>query len=64
MVVGPAAGSEELVRLFVEAGIPTEISDSVAGELWAKLILNCAYNALSAITQLPYACLLYTSRCV
>jgi 2-dehydropantoate 2-reductase len=22
--------------------------------LWAKLITNCAYNALSAITQLPY----------
>jgi 2-dehydropantoate 2-reductase len=33
----------------------SEISDNVAGELWAKLILNCAYNALSAITQLPYA---------
>ncbi len=25
-----------------------------AGALWAKLILNCAYNALSAIAQLPY----------
>ncbi len=24
------------------------------GALWAKLILNCAYNAVSAITQLPY----------
>ena len=24
------------------------------GELWAKLTLNCAYNAVSAITQLPY----------
>ena len=24
------------------------------GALWAKLIVNCAYNALSAITQLPY----------
>jgi len=29
-------------------------SDNVAGALWAKLIVNCAYNALSAITQLPY----------
>ena len=24
------------------------------GALWFKLILNCAYNAVSAITQLPY----------
>ena len=55
LVIGPAAAGEELVRLFVEAGIPAEISDNVAGELWAKLILNCAYNALSAVTQLPYA---------
>lgn len=30
------------------------VSDNVAGELWAKLVANCAYNALSAITQLPY----------
>lgn len=54
LVIGPAAGSEELVRLFVGAGIPAEISANVTGELWAKLILNCAYNALSAITKLPY----------
>ena len=31
-----------------------QISDNVRGALWSKLILNCAYNALSAITHLPY----------
>src|SRR3984885_14446992 len=30
------------------------VRDNVRGTLWAKLILNCAYNALSAIAQLPY----------
>jgi 2-dehydropantoate 2-reductase len=30
------------------------VSDNVIGALWAKLVVNCAYNALSAITQLPY----------
>ena len=30
------------------------LSDNVAGELWAKLVVNCAYNAISAISQLPY----------
>ena len=39
---------------FEKASIPVQISDNVAGELWAKLVVNCAYNALSAITQLPY----------
>jgi 2-dehydropantoate 2-reductase len=34
--------------------VPTDISDNVRGVLWAKPITNCAYNALSAITQLPY----------
>ena len=39
---------------FSKAGVPVQISDNVMGALWAKLIVNCAYNALSAITQLPY----------
>lgn len=54
LVIGPIAGSDELAKLFGTAGVPVRISDNVAGELWGKLILNCAYNALSAITQLPY----------
>ena len=36
------------------AGVPVQISDNVMGALWEKLVLNCAYNALSAISQLPY----------
>ena len=36
------------------AGVPVQVSDNVASALWAKLVLNCAYNALSAITRLPY----------
>ena len=41
-------------RWFAEAGVPVTVSDNVAGELWAKLVVNCAYNAISAISQLPY----------
>ncbi len=55
LVIGPMAAAAELVELFGAAGVPVEVSDNVAGALWAKLILNCAYNALSAITQLPYS---------
>jgi 2-dehydropantoate 2-reductase len=54
LVVGPAAAAPDLVELFAGAEVPVQISDNVAGALWAKLILNCAYNALSAVTQLPY----------
>ena len=45
----------ETIRAWFEAAdVPVVISDNIAGELWAKLVVNCAYNALSAITQLPY----------
>lgn len=50
----PAGALEEVKGWFDAAGVPVSISDNVAGELWAKLVVNCAYNALSAITQLPY----------
>ena len=54
LVIGPFAASEMLVAVFAAAGVPVEISDNVAGALWAKLIINCVYNGLSAITQMPY----------
>ena len=55
MVIGRSPLGDELAALFAEADVPVRVSDNVSGELWAKLIVNCAYNALSAITQLPYA---------
>ncbi|TWC64141.1 ketopantoate reductase family protein [Herbaspirillum sp. SJZ099] len=54
LVIEPSARSEDVAQALAAAGVPTEISDNVRGALWVKLILNCAYNALSAITQLPY----------
>ena len=38
-----------LAAYLAGADIPTRISDNVEGELWWKLILNCAYNAVSAL---------------
>ena len=46
--------SEAVAKALIAAGVPTEISGNVRGALWAKLIINCAYNAVSAIAQLPY----------
>jgi 2-dehydropantoate 2-reductase len=54
LVIEPSKASDDLARTLVAAGVPTDISDNVRGALWAKLITNCAYNALSAITQLSY----------
>ncbi|MEW6099313.1 MAG: 2-dehydropantoate 2-reductase [Pseudomonadota bacterium] len=57
LVVPPGPHSERLAPAFTEAGVPIAFSEHVRGALWAKLILNCAYNALSAITRLPYGAL-------
>jgi len=54
LVIEPAAGSAAVAAALIAAGVPTEVSADVRGALWAKLILNCAYNALSAIARLPY----------
>jgi 2-dehydropantoate 2-reductase len=59
LVIEPAGqggrhSSQAVAQAFIAAGVPTEISYNVRGALWAKLILNCAYNAVSAIAQLPY----------
>jgi 2-dehydropantoate 2-reductase len=53
----PAAasvGPEEVRALLAGAGVPVQLADDVAAALWSKLVLNCAYNALSAIGRLPY----------
>src|ERR1700686_2423650 len=54
LVIEHSKASDDVARALIAAGVPTDISDSVRGALWTKLITNCAYNALSAITQLPY----------
>ena len=54
LVIGPFDRSAEVIAEFALAGVPVTVSDNVTGALWAKLIINCVYNGLSAITQLPY----------
>lgn len=54
LVIGPSPASDAVVRVFAGAGVQITVSEDVIAALWAKLVLNCAYNALSAITQVPY----------
>ncbi|MEQ5837338.1 2-dehydropantoate 2-reductase [Marinobacter sp. NFXS9] len=44
----------EIAAILGAAGVQTDLSDDVMGSLWAKLVVNCAINPLSAITGLPY----------
>jgi 2-dehydropantoate 2-reductase len=57
LVVGPGEDNQRTAAVFEAAGVPMQVSDNVAGALWLKLVLNCAWNALSAIAQQPYGVL-------
>jgi 2-dehydropantoate 2-reductase len=65
LVIGPldAAAAQDarheqraraVVELFAKAGVPVRVSPDVTSELWSKLMINCAYNAISGLAQLPY----------
>jgi 2-dehydropantoate 2-reductase len=61
LVVGePSFGLERpdsvarIAHLFETAHVPCRISPNIAVELWTKLVMNCAYNAISAVTQSEY----------
>ncbi|GGX07226.1 2-dehydropantoate 2-reductase [Pigmentiphaga litoralis] len=54
LVIGPSARSEDIARALRDAGVRTDVSDNVLGALWEKLLMNCVYNAMSALSQTPY----------
>jgi 2-dehydropantoate 2-reductase len=49
-----AAQPEPLAAMFERAEIPCRISDAIEAELWTKIVINCAYNAISAVTRARY----------
>ena len=52
--IEPAPGADRAAQALAAAGVPTVVSGNVRGALWFKLVMNCAYNAISAIAQQPY----------
>jgi 2-dehydropantoate 2-reductase len=55
----PAADrAERVAALFTRAGVPCRVSERIETELWAKLAMNCAWNAISALTRTRYGELL------
>ena len=55
LVLGPQNEiTQRLAALFSRANVPCRISENLAGELWTKLVWNCALNALSALGKVTY----------
>ncbi|MGY6236180.1 ketopantoate reductase family protein [Burkholderia ambifaria] len=53
LAIEASPSSERLAQVLRAADIPTRIADDVRAVLWRKFMLNCAYNAISAIVHLP-----------
>src|SRR5207249_8391170 len=55
LIVGPKnSKTEGIAMLFSRANIPCRISENIEGELWTKLVWNCALNAVSALGRANY----------
>jgi 2-dehydropantoate 2-reductase len=55
LVIGPEnEKTKRIAALFSRADVPCRISENIDGELWTKLIWNCALNAVSALGRAKY----------
>jgi 2-dehydropantoate 2-reductase len=56
LIIGPPSEkTTEIAKVFERAAIPCRISENIDGELWVKLLRNCALNAISALGHARYA---------
>ena len=46
-----------LAHAIDEGGLPCIVTQEIAKDLWAKMLYNCALNAMGAILQVPYGSL-------
>lgn len=65
LIVGDCRGKDQdsgvrpdqvqwVAGLFTRADVLCRISDNIEGDLWTKLIMNCACNAISALSRARY----------
>lgn len=55
LVLGPDPASRQVAALCARAAIPCRLTENIDGELWTKLLMNCALNAISALGRSRYA---------
>jgi 2-dehydropantoate 2-reductase len=55
LIIGPPSEkATEIANVFIRAGISCRISHNIEGELWIKLLCNCALNPISALGHARY----------
>ena len=65
LIIGPSSEKAmEVASVFHRAGISCRISDNIDGDLWVKLLCNCALNAISALGSLRYGELIQSADAI
>jgi len=55
LVIGPKnEKTDHIAAIFSRAHVPCRVSENIEGELWTKLVWNCALNAVSALGHAKY----------
>jgi 2-dehydropantoate 2-reductase len=60
LIIGDSTGSKNgrdlsaIAATFERATIPCRVSGNIEADLWTKMIMNCAYNAISALGRSQY----------
>jgi len=54
LAIGASPVSEALAQTLRAAGIGVTVADDIDVTLWSKLVINCAFNALSAVADISY----------
>jgi 2-dehydropantoate 2-reductase len=52
--LGDEQNLKEICKLFEAADVPCTISPQIKREMWLKFLVNCSFNAISGIGQIPY----------
>jgi 2-dehydropantoate 2-reductase len=50
----PLDAAQRVAESFTRAGVPCRLSENIDGDLWAKLVWNCAGNAITALGRASY----------
>src|SRR5205085_7869397 len=62
--VAPTRGNhlEAIAAMFTRAGVPCRVSENIQADLWTKMTMNCAYNAISALSRARYGRIAHTAE--
>jgi 2-dehydropantoate 2-reductase len=52
---------QALAGRFEHAGVPCRVSNQIEVEQWTKMVMNCAFNAISALTRANYGAIAHNT---